>query len=659
MPTKIKDISEEDIALKFKERYASEGINKKLYGVISPGIYRGLIPAVSGLEQTISLSPDPVWGDHIAIYNDKDGHSVTYSSDSGPISLDLSPKAGETAVLAIKASYSVGSETSAEFRLYEKSEFDGLSEEDKRDNVVICTVDVPSSGTLSSSDISHSRRSMAWASLSSEAIPWTPVVRNGSFDIGDEGETYERAIPFWRAPEQSGATGVIQTRLTSDDSYTGSRSVELFVESTGTSNSQRIYQNVYSRLIDNSRVRFRFAKRVINPPGSGSSKFVIKFLDKDGSSSGEISKDIDISSTDDSFVEISGNEVSPSGSAFLEEVAVEFDDLGHSEEEPLVRVDDIQVWVEADPDSEVLADESIHGELVSSSVILEDDEGASYSAGSGAILEYDDEGAVSIARKDKDPLSAGPALLTHPSADGDDHYSLVWASKPGGKGAYRSYMTPDGTLVNTLNARWNRSLEVWERDEGEFDDKPKASRVDHTRDGLKFFTADPSGSNSWEDGDWVNGDFDLSGHTQRGLRKQISMLSVSPHLGDGDKESDFTEGGYIDSAFPDRTYYIPLDIDRGSVIKEMHLYAWTTTQGGGGNLTIELIRQANGSSETVKTKTESSDGGEVTVSATGIDAKGEEGRVHFLKLKVEDANSLNGSAFRIFSCEVVYDLTVR
>lgn len=66
MATVLQTISNAKIKVRYKEVYASEGINKKLAVVLPAGPYRGLGLGASGLAMNVTIEADPVALDHVA-----------------------------------------------------------------------------------------------------------------------------------------------------------------------------------------------------------------------------------------------------------------------------------------------------------------------------------------------------------------------------------------------------------------------------------------------------------------------------------------------------------------------------------------------------------------------------------------------------------------
>ena len=90
MPSQLQIIAADAVKVRWKEPYASEALNRKFTGVITPGIYRGLVLAPSVSDLSVSVEPDSVTGEHIAVVETVEGFSLSVrDASSGAITLVL------------------------------------------------------------------------------------------------------------------------------------------------------------------------------------------------------------------------------------------------------------------------------------------------------------------------------------------------------------------------------------------------------------------------------------------------------------------------------------------------------------------------------------------------------------------------------------------
>ena len=105
MATQLQTIAPTFVKMRWKEQYASEGLNRKFAGIITPGIYRGFTIGADGADLSVVIDPDPTTNDHSAVYESSDGFSVTVRDDaSGSIVLDLTsmaPGSGTVTVVVV------------------------------------------------------------------------------------------------------------------------------------------------------------------------------------------------------------------------------------------------------------------------------------------------------------------------------------------------------------------------------------------------------------------------------------------------------------------------------------------------------------------------------------------------------------------------------
>lgn len=236
MPTDITSFAATEVTMKYREPYTTEGLNKKSYGVVPPGVYRGFhLEVDAGLgDRTVNVAADEVAEDHLAVVNTTTGHALTVRK-SADFVIDLSSYSNTTVVITVYGTYALGSTTAVSIRAYTLAEFVALSAASRRGLVPIGQVAVPVAGVVSASDITATYRSMAWQNIANEARDWYQLAINGSFDLQPEttvtkaaGGAYSTSdyvmdtnFPFWKLSIETTALHAYTLAVTDDDSYDG------------------------------------------------------------------------------------------------------------------------------------------------------------------------------------------------------------------------------------------------------------------------------------------------------------------------------------------------------------------------------------------------------------------------------------------------------
>lgn len=156
MPVDVQTISPSFLGVKWKEQYASAALNRRLVGVVQPGIYRGLTPVEDpgAGDRTILIQADGTTNDHVALYETADGFAVSYRDDaSGSFIVDLSSFSNVRVVVAIVIEYQISVDTTGLYRAYTETEFLALTAAEQGELVVLGTVDVPVSGAVPQASI--------------------------------------------------------------------------------------------------------------------------------------------------------------------------------------------------------------------------------------------------------------------------------------------------------------------------------------------------------------------------------------------------------------------------------------------------------------------------------------------------------------------------
>jgi hypothetical protein len=232
----------DETTMRFRQPYTTEGLNKKLAVATPPGIYRGFRlrhDITSGKDRVAEVLSDPDFNDHVAVYQTETGFSLTVRRTGGDFDLDLSDYTSQRVIIAIFASYSLGSTTSSVLRTYTEAEFDAAAE--KSELIVLGAVDVPAASTaVAAADVDSESRTEPWATRA-PGTSAMQVVSNGNFNFGFDGvagtssDFIEYVIPYWvaQAGQATGPAVTAEWEITTADAKFGSQSLSFSVVAPG------------------------------------------------------------------------------------------------------------------------------------------------------------------------------------------------------------------------------------------------------------------------------------------------------------------------------------------------------------------------------------------------------------------------------------------
>lgn len=187
MSTTLSSPANTSVKMRFQEPYVSEGLNKKLHGLLPAGIVRGGKLVTGGLGFLVTIQADPDKGDSVYAYVDGDNNHLTFRQ-AGDVNLDLTALASSVVYIAAYIDYTISNPTSIEWRAYSEAElFGGSPVAEAGEVVVLGAVNVPASGPIPSGNIAPLRRMDAWADVSPGLVPWKQVVKNGHFEQAKPG----------------------------------------------------------------------------------------------------------------------------------------------------------------------------------------------------------------------------------------------------------------------------------------------------------------------------------------------------------------------------------------------------------------------------------------------------------------------------------------
>lgn len=527
MPVDVLTLPLSSMNTKWKEPYASASLNSKLTGVIAPGIYRGLVMAPDPLsgDRTVLIKADATSGDHVAVYQNSSGYSVTYrDATSGDITISLASYSNVTVIVCVFVNYLPGVDTTGSFRVFTQAEFNILTADVRNALVILGSVAVPVSGVISSSAISLQLRTLASSNLASGTILNAPLVRNPGFELGETNATYAKSSVFWdKAVTVGSGTWKTSTSIVN----TGSKSIEFNVTSLPITGE--LSQQIGVETAEGELFLISVSIEQLKTVSSGTISLFLEWADvnEDILSTTTLSLDGGI---DASFREVSTIVAAPAGASSLRRAGIKATALSPSSTGVFAYIDNVNVFVvPRDTKYPYPFDQAVRRNISARGIMLGDPLG-DY-ADIAALLRFDkstpsSEGTVSIERKDQNSAALPPAIALlgrilslgsglvatetdalkarvaapYGVAAGID-YTLIWESVPvsGTTSPMRWYVSSTGVMVWTVNAKWNSpTANQWNKDtSGTIAYKFQVSGAD-----FSWQLRDASLNTSWLDSGW-------------------------------------------------------------------------------------------------------------------------------------------------------------
>jgi hypothetical protein len=275
------------------------------------------------------------------------------------------------------------------------------------------------------------------------------------------------------------------------DSNSGTKSVELDVLGAG-SFSFQLTQDINVPVLAGQTVRVRAFKKALVAANSGTATLGVSYRDVDGNATGAQTVAFDVDGVDASFSEVGEIFTVPAGAYELAFIEVNGTTLNYPGAGSSLLIDDVDLFIERttanqDLDNELRGTGSIVGALTF------EEPGESY-ASVGAALRFKNidanSGALELDRKDGGSAPLAPMdfvvkgrldrlgedligseanadksrIVAPVSVFAGVEYTLMWESVPAGVKGYRKYVKSDGTLAETVNAKWNNTTNLWAKD---------------------------------------------------------------------------------------------------------------------------------------------------------------------------------------------------
>jgi hypothetical protein len=539
MPVDVLTLPGSSISTKWKEPYASASINQKLAGIVAPGIYRGLRMIADPLlgDRTVVVQADSDRGDHVAVYENADGYSVTYrDSSSGDITLSLTAYTSTTVIVTVFVDYTPGVSTTGSFRVYTQAEFSILDPLVREALVILGTVTVPASGPISASSISLLQRTLASSNIPSGSVINAPLVRNPGFEAGEVNGTYGKSSVFWDK-EFTVGTGTWKTSTTVVD--TGSKSIEVNATSipvTGDLSQQIGVETEEGELFVVS-VRLQQLKTV----SSGAFVFFMEWADVNDALLTTTLVSLDGGAVDSAFRDVETIVAAPAGAVSLRAIGIRATALSPSTTGIFAYIDGVNVFVNTRDTRYPYAFEQAFRQPLATTGLRIGDKTGGFSA-LASTMRFDSttpasEGRLVIEQPDSSDLppalqligrlyKLGSGLLNtdanalKPRISWDNGESvqrtLLWESAGDASGipVIRQYVDSGGHAQITANARfdganWNKDINGQE-----------AFSFTVSKFGI-VQAYQIAGTNTWADVAWVPA-FDL---TSSGVNTDLLMVA--------------------------------------------------------------------------------------------------------------------------------------
>lgn len=208
MPETLSTPSNTQVKARLLEPYASEGLNKKLMGMVPPGIIRGGRLEASVAPMTVTLQPDPNTGDSVYSYIDANGVQLTFRQ-VGAINLNLNVGTlpGKTMVIGAQIDYTVSTPTVVRWRAYSIPEITTVPVPEAPYLVIVGQVVIPATGVIPPANVTPLYRRDAWTGISKGVREWENVVYNGSFELAQINTSFAPGIDGCPGFETGGLAG--------------------------------------------------------------------------------------------------------------------------------------------------------------------------------------------------------------------------------------------------------------------------------------------------------------------------------------------------------------------------------------------------------------------------------------------------------------------
>jgi len=540
----------------------------------------------------------------------------------GDFAIDLASlvDAGEkTWIIAIYAPYQVGFATTGVVRAYELDPSDEFTiAAEKGDLVVLGKVVIPagSAAPIPSGNITHDERTFAWSAVAAEALQWAPMLRNGSFEWSQEGSTFKHASAFW---ERDISVGTATWATNTSDPNTGARALEFDLTSGPVTGD--VAQHVNVPVYVGQLIKFKGFKKNLAASTGGAAEFFLEFLDAAGTGVVDVAIALSTAGADGAYVEVDTVVAVPAGASALARVGVRAVALNYGAGGVKLQIDDMQCWLEVGSalTSDLFEQRSGSGQVTD--LVLLDPTDLAFAGSLAALLKFDaatgTNGTLNVLNRD--PANPGPAVVLQDLTVSNDlgvtndatigqsatlgasllgsvanadiarisvaasvfagvEYTLISETIPSGEKGFRRYVSPTGALVETVNAVWNNTTNLWAKDvNGE-----SATRRDQNKEGF-LERAQVPGTNSWADSAWPDAEIILTGDQGQIATSASGVLSCNYSVTSG---AFFSRSGVL----PEVSFALNGVVPYGVAITSVSVFITdTATEGWDASVRYDVL----------------------------------------------------------------------
>lgn len=279
MPTTLANPGDSIAQMRFKEPYVSQGLNKKLFGLVGAGVVRGGKLQTTGAGFGINIVPDSIEGDSIYSYQDVNDLQFTVRQE-GTVALDLTANAGTTVYVCLYVGYTIGATTVVEWRSYTDAELFTAPVAEAAFVIILGRVVVPGVGPIPAANVTPIARRVAWDDRAPGG--WHQIAKNGSFEraVG-AGFSSFFGIEHWMGT----GFGTPNYRISTTAPYSGTREFQLEQPAPGVVNERLLSQTAKVPVVAGQYVRARVRLRGnvwAGVAGGGHQGVALKFYTNEG-----------------------------------------------------------------------------------------------------------------------------------------------------------------------------------------------------------------------------------------------------------------------------------------------------------------------------------------------------------------------------------------
>lgn len=336
----------DQVKMKWREVYLTEGLNRHFAVVVPRGIYQGFRLIPSAVNLTVTVAADPASGLSTLLYETSDGYSLAVRAAA--FDVDLTPLAGtaDPVIIAIDADYAVGVTTYANLMVYTQAEFAALPAAEQEEKIILGEVLVPLAGLIPAADITTQGRREAWEQVAPSAKPWIPLIKNPGFEWSVDNEHTPGAVAFWDGQEDANINFIPTSTY---PTASGNRSL-LVRQIAGAGINAVVFQRLGLPVQPGQHLKVRLSKQVTLALTAGTVPAGLNFSDANGQGTTFVSFDIPAAAPDAAWVVLEHTFEVPAGAHFLTAFGVGFTGAIFAANGDALLLDDVQVWLEAPSD---------------------------------------------------------------------------------------------------------------------------------------------------------------------------------------------------------------------------------------------------------------------------------------------------------------------